>query len=105
MGGDATWFSDDITEFLPLMGMPKASKLWLPSGKLEVYIPGPEFILALKLLSSREKDRNDIRVLCKMVGIKKRNQAEAFLQEHVSEDIREEYTEKINVVLSKVFRK
>src|SRR5260370_39390538 len=48
MGGDSQWFSDDITEFLPLMGMPTSYTLWLTYGKLEVYVPDLGYILLLK---------------------------------------------------------
>src|SRR5258708_4380970 len=59
IGGTARWFSDEISEFLPLMGLPKSRTLWLTSGKLEVYVPDASYVLVLKLLANRDKDQQD----------------------------------------------
>lgn len=103
MGGTDEWFSDDISEFLPLMGLPKTGKPWLVSGKLEVYVPDSSYILILKLLANRDKDQQDIQVLLGLRRINRRKQAEKLLKAYVSEDIREEYAEKIEQVLSSLF--
>jgi len=103
MGSTNEGFSDDITEFLPLMGLPKSSTLWLSSGKLDVYVPDAGYILALKLLANRDKDQPDLQVLLALKKIKRRKQAEKLLSTNVSQDIREEYAEKIERVLSALF--
>jgi hypothetical protein len=103
IGASAEGFSDDITEFLPLMGLPKIRTLWLSVGKLEVYVPDPGYILALKLLANRDKDQPDLQVLLALLKIKRRKQAEKLLKTYVSEDIRVEYAEKLERVLSAHF--
>lgn len=103
MGGDDSWFSDDITEFLPEMGMPKSSTLWLSSGKLEVYIPETRYILVLKLLANRDKDEGDLQTLLVTLKMKRRQQAEALLNRYVSASIREVYAKKIEEAFKKLF--
>lgn len=103
IGGDPRWYSDDISEFLPLMGLPTIRTLWLSSGKIEVYVPDAEYILVLKLLANRDKDQEDIRVLLGLLKIKRRKQAEVLLRTYVSEDIRDEYAQKLETVLKAWF--
>jgi hypothetical protein len=68
-----------------------------------MYVPDAGSILALKLLANRDKDQPDLQVLLALKKIKRRKQAEKLLGTYVSQDIREEYTEKIERVLSALF--
>jgi len=50
---------------------------------LYVYGPEAEYILALKLLAGRQKDREDIRLLCQQIHIQSRNQAQQLVDRYV----------------------
>jgi len=50
---------------------------------LEVYLPPEEYILALKLLAGRPKDRDDIFALCKRLQIQTREQAQQVLDRYI----------------------
>lgn len=50
---------------------------------LEVYIPPGEYILALKLLAGRPKDRDDINALCQQIKIQTREQAQQLVDRYI----------------------
>ncbi len=52
--------NDLIGDFLRDTGTVPQGTLWQRYAMLEVYIPPSEYILALKLLAGRPKDRDDI---------------------------------------------
>lgn len=54
-------------------------------------------------LANRDKDQPDLQVLLALKKIKRRKQAEKLLSTYVSQDIREEYAEKLERVLSALF--
>lgn len=77
------WFSDGIGDLLQAAGKIPSGQLWLKQGMLEVYIPEPQYVLALKLLAGgRDKDIGDILKLFGMFGIKNRKQAEKLLKKY-----------------------
>lgn len=88
---DQAWFSDNISDFLDIVGpLPKLTR-WKKFGKLEVYIPPAGYILALKFTAGRRKDRDDIFALCKNLHIRTRRQAHDLLNTYVTnEDIKQE---------------
>jgi hypothetical protein len=59
------WLSDIMNDSLHHNGQVPAGTLWRTYGVLEVYLPPEEFILALKLMAGRQKDREDILALSK----------------------------------------
>ncbi len=50
---------------------------------LEVYVPPAEYILALKLLAGRQKDRDDIYALCQQLKIRTRKQAQRLVDRYI----------------------
>src|SRR5258707_13027819 len=45
---NARWFSDNIGDFMQLVGPVPEGTLWLKHGMLEVYIPEPGYVLVLR---------------------------------------------------------
>ena len=88
---DQAWFSDTMSDFLALVGpLPKLT-LWKTFGKLEVYIPPAGYILALKFIAGRQKDHDDIVVLCKKLRIYTCRQAYDIMDAYVTdEDIKQD---------------
>lgn len=102
------WVSDNIGDFMQLLGLVPDGRLWLKHGMLKVYIPEPHYILMLKLVASRDKDVEDIQALCRRLRIKKRAQLETWLHKHVKkyqidEQMIEDQRERIDEILRKVF--
>jgi hypothetical protein len=50
---------------------------------LEVYVPPGEYILALKLLAGRQKDRDDIDALCQQLRIRTPEQARQLVDRYI----------------------
>ncbi|HEU5377377.1 MAG TPA: hypothetical protein VFV38_18295 [Ktedonobacteraceae bacterium] len=95
---DYRWLSDGIGDLMrsAAVGQVPEGKLWLKRGLLEVYIPEPRYVLALKLLAAgRTKDAGDVRALFQMYGIKNRKQAEKLLKKYFSKQALEVYVEDI----------
>jgi len=80
-----TWINDVIADFIRNLGTVPEGVLWQTYGMLEVYIPPREYILALKLLAGRQKDREDIQALCRQLHIRTRDQAQQIVDRYVPE--------------------
>jgi len=80
-----TWINDVIGDFLRDVGVVPEGVLWRTYAMLEVYIPPREYILALKLLAGRQKDRGDILALCQQLHIQTREQAQQIVDCYISE--------------------
>lgn len=78
-----SWLNDVISDFLRDLGNVPEGKLWRTFGKLEVYLPPEEYILALKLLAGRSKDEDDILALCKRLQVQTREQAQQVLDKYM----------------------
>ncbi len=78
-----TWINDVIADFLRNVGTVPEGVLWRTYAMLEVYIPPDEYILALKLLAGRQKDREDILALCRQLHIQTREQAQQIVDCYV----------------------
>jgi hypothetical protein len=50
---------------------------------LKYNIPEAEYILALKLLANRPKDRPDIQILCQQLHIQTRDQAQEVVDRYI----------------------
>jgi hypothetical protein len=79
----STWMNDLIGDFLRDLGTVPNGVLWRTYAVLEVYVPEAEYILALKLLAGRQKDREDILLLCQQIHIQTRNQAQQLVDRYI----------------------
>jgi len=79
----ASWLNDVIGDFLRDIGTVPEGTLWRRYAMLEVYLPPSEYILALKLLAGRPKDKNDIYVLCQKEKIQTRRQAQKLVDRYI----------------------
>jgi hypothetical protein len=78
-----TWINDLIGDFLRNASVVPEGVLWRHYGMLEVYIPEAEYILALKLLAGRPKDRNDTQALCQRLKVRTRRQAQQLVDRYI----------------------
>lgn len=78
-----TWINDVIGDFIRDASMVPQGTLWRRYAMLEVYVPPAEYILALKLLAGRRKDKADIRVLCDILKIVTREQAQRLVDVYI----------------------
>lgn len=75
------WMNDVVASFLPNMG---PLTLWREYPSLQVYVPSADYMLAVKLLAGRDKDADDIAVLCNALSIETRAQAQAIVDRYAS---------------------
>ena len=80
-----TWMNDMIGDFLRDSTRVPQGTLWRTYTLLEVYVPEAEYILALKLLAGRPKDRGDIQLLCQQLHIVTRVQAQQMVDRYIPE--------------------
>ena len=80
-----SWLNDVIGDFLRDLGSVPEGNLWRRFDKLEVYLPPEEYILALKLLAGRQKDKDDTLALCKRLQIQTREQAQKVLDRYIAD--------------------
>lgn len=95
---DYRWLSDGIGDLMQsaAVGPVPEGKLWLKRELLEVYIPEPCYVLALKLLAAgRKKDKRDVQTLFQMCGVKNRKHAEELLKRFFCKQALEVYAEDI----------
>ena len=78
------WLNDGFSHMLRAMGGVPEGNLWRTYGVLEVFFPPEGYILALKLLGYREKDKEDIEALCQRLQIQTRRQAQALVSQQIS---------------------
>jgi hypothetical protein len=76
------WFNDDAALFIAETMRPDRI-YYATFGPLEVYVPSRECILASKIMTYRDKDREDINALLQELGIKYRDQAQAIVDRYV----------------------
>lgn len=77
------WLNDVIGDFLRDLGNVPEGKLWRIFGKLEVYLPPEEYLLALKLLANRPKDQEDILALIQKLKVQTREQAQRLIDRYI----------------------
>ncbi|MBE3560766.1 MAG: hypothetical protein IMW89_16325 [Ktedonobacteraceae bacterium] len=85
------WMNDVAASMLGGLGPEPELELWMTSGKLRVYVPSSEYILAMKLFADREKDGDDIEALCQQLRVETRDQAQAILDRYVYQRWQIEY--------------
>lgn len=104
-GLEANWFNylaqtlmyDEV--FVP------NGKFWKRFGPLHIYIPGREYILALKIAAGRDKDLDDCAILLLKMRIRTREKAEQLLQKYLSPYGREKNAESIEHSLRWLFER
>jgi len=79
----STWVNDVIGDFLRSTGTIPQGTLWRRFAMLEVYIPPSDYILALKLLAGRQKDRDDIYTLSQQLKIRTLEQAQQLVDRYI----------------------
>jgi hypothetical protein len=79
----SNWLNDIMGDSLRETGRVPPGTLWRVYGVLEVYLPPAEFILALKLMAGRQKDRADILALCQRLQIQDRQQAQRLVDLYI----------------------
>jgi hypothetical protein len=77
------WMNDLIGDFLRDASVMPVGMVWRRYAMLEVYVPEPEYILALKLLAGRQKDRHDILILRERLQIRTRDQAQGLVDRYI----------------------
>ncbi len=75
------WMNDVVASFTPVLD-PNSVILWHDYPNLQVYVPQPEFIFALKLLAGRERDEDDILALSESLNISTREQAQELVDRY-----------------------
>jgi hypothetical protein len=81
------WFSTNIGDFLTIAGPLPPLTLWQQFGPLFVYIPPKGYILAHKFLASRDKDQDDIKILCQQLHILTRQDAQNIVDAYIDTEI------------------
>jgi predicted nucleotidyltransferase len=104
LNASPAWLSDNMADFIKSVSKVPGGKLWFSRGKLEVYLPDPGYILALKLISGRDKDLEDIEALLQMLNLKKHRQVENLIKKYVDQETQEEYSEEIQTALDTFFQ-
>ncbi len=79
----ASWLNDVISDFLRDIGNVPEGILWRNFGMLEICLPPNEYILALKLLAGRQKDKEDIYALCQLEKVATRQQAQLLVDRYI----------------------
>lgn len=73
------WMNDVVASFIPALA---PVTLWREYSNLQIHVPPSDYILALKLLAGREKDAEDIEVLCELLEIQTREQAQELVDRY-----------------------
>ena len=82
-GLKGNWINDIMGDFLYDTKTVPEGTLWRSYGKLEIFLPPKEYILALKLLAGRQKDIEDIQALCDQLQIRTREQAQRLVDLYI----------------------
>ncbi|GCE45927.1 hypothetical protein EI42_01358 [Thermosporothrix hazakensis] len=77
------WLNDDVAYFIRDMAPDPQATLWRKYGKLHIYLPAKEYILALKLMVFRQKDMSDVEALLQELDVTTREQAQAIVDRFV----------------------
>lgn len=83
----SSWLNVTGSGFVREAGPLPKMKLWKKFGPLHVYVPPKDFILAHKFAASRRKDRDDIDLLCKQLGVNTRKKAQKLVDKYISREL------------------
>ncbi len=81
------WMNDVVAAFTPPLG---SLTLWRTYTHLQIYVPQLDCMLALKLLSGRPRDEEDIAALCQQLNISTRKQAQALVDRYADRQWQQE---------------
>ncbi|MDQ2715661.1 MAG: DUF6036 family nucleotidyltransferase [Chloroflexota bacterium] len=79
----SNWLNDLVGDFLQGESRIPEGIVWRQYTVLVVSIPPQEYILALKLLAGRQKDRDDIEALCQQLHIQTAHQAQQIIDRYI----------------------
>jgi hypothetical protein len=74
------WLNDAVKGFL----VPHAQRILFDFSHLKIYVPEPEYLLAMKALAARvdETDRGDLELLIKLLELKTPDEVFAILEKY-----------------------
>jgi Nucleotidyltransferase of unknown function (DUF6036) len=74
------WLNDAVKGFV----VPHTQRVLFDFPNLKVYVPEPDYMLAMKTLASRvdETDRGDVELLIKLLGLKTPDEVFAILEKY-----------------------
>lgn len=81
------WMNDVVAAFIPPLD---EVSLWREYTNLHVYVPSAHCMLALKLLAGRDRDADDIDILCSTLKIVTREQAQELVDRYADRQWQEE---------------
>jgi hypothetical protein len=73
------WMNDVVTDFIKDMAPDPSPQFWKRFGPLEIWFPDERYILALKVATFRDKDRDDVEALLTRLHITRRAEAQAII--------------------------
>lgn len=97
----SAWLNTIRVGALQPRGVDPPRRLWKKYQVLEVFFPEAEYVLIQKLLVNRRKDRQDILVLFRTLGIATRSQAEELLGRYIS--LSEQERQRMEITLDSYF--
>lgn len=77
------WLNADAADLLAALGPIPEGHPWRNFGPLEIHIPNAEYILAVKLISTRDKDLTDAQYLCNYLQIRTKEQARVLVHTYI----------------------
>lgn len=77
------WLNADASDLLATLGPIPEGNPWRNFGPLEIHIPNAEYILAVKLVSTRDKDLTDAQYLCNYLQIRTKEQARTLIHTYI----------------------
>ncbi len=81
-GKEADFLNTDCMPFLLEMGDVPPTELLVAYQKLRLYTPPLPYILACKLMANRSKDEFDIELLCNLLHVRSRAQAQGMVNRY-----------------------
>ena len=86
----AGWLNVDVGDSVLLTGqLPPMRKLWKKFSVLHIYVPPKDFILAHKIIDSRDKDVDDVKALLSQLKVNTRKKAQRILDKYIGRCIQQ----------------
>src|SRR5260221_6702059 len=82
---EPSWLNTRVSEFVLNAGQLPKMRLWRKFDVLHVYLLPKDFILALKLVAAREKDKADIELLCSQLRVNTRKKAQRIIDKYINQ--------------------
>lgn len=76
----SNWLNDAVKGFL----VPHEQKIWFDLSNLKVFVPAPDYLLAMKAMAARvdATDKQDLRLLIKKLGLKTADDVFTILEKY-----------------------